>query len=182
MKLIEFDGLEFKLADEALLVRPIRELFQKDKSKKKEEFWKQISYLWFMCDPRSNYQYLVDEELRAKEVKIQEGLGEDWEPSELLREAMDIYRKQTITTASLLLEGMRKGIENVRRFLAEVDLFAVDEKTQKPLYQVSTITSALKQVPELAKALSDAEKSLAKDFATEDSARGNAQKAVGEDV
>ena len=182
MKLIEFDGLEFKLADEALLVRPIRELFQKDKSKKKEEFWKQISYLWFMCDPRSNYQYLVDEELRAKEVKIQEGLGEDWEPSELLKEAMDIYRKQTITTASLLLEGMRKGIENVRRFLAEVDLFAVDEKTQKPLYQVSTITSALKQVPELAKALSDAEKSLAKDFATEDSARGNAQKAVGEDI
>ena len=52
MKLIEFDGLEFKIADEALLVRPIRELFQKDKSKKKEEFWKQISYLWFMCDPR----------------------------------------------------------------------------------------------------------------------------------
>lgn len=182
MKLIEFDGMEFKIADEALLVRPIRELFQKDKSKKKEEFWKQISYLWFMCDPRSNYQYLVDEELRAKEVKIQEGLGEDWEPSELLKEAMDIYRKQTITTASLLLEGMRKGIENVRRFLAEVDLFAVDEKTQKPLYQVSTITSALKQVPELAKALSDAEKSLAKDFATEDSARGNAQKAVGEDI
>lgn len=182
MKLIEFDGLEFKIADEALLVRPIRELFQKDKSKKKEEFWKQLSYLWFMCDPRSSYQYLVEEEARAKEVKIQEGLGEDWEPSELLKEAMDIYRKQTITTASLLLEGMRKGIENVRKFLSEVDLFAVDEKTQKPLYQVSTITSALKQVPELAKALSDAEKSLAKDFATEDSARGNVQKAVGEDI
>ena len=182
MKLIEFDGLEFKIADEALLVRPIRELFQKDKSKKKEEFWKQISYLWFMCDPRSNYQYLVDEELRSKEVKIQEGLGEDWKPSELLKDAMDIYRKQTVTTASLLLEGMRKGIENVRKFLAEVDLFAVDEKTQKPLYQVSTITSALKQVPELAKALSDAEKSLAKDFATDDKARGNASKAVGEDI
>lgn len=126
--------------------------------------------------------YLVDDDSRAREIKLQEGLGDDWEPSELLKEAMDIYRKQTITTASLLLEGMRKGIENVRKFLAEVDLFAVDEKTQKPLYQVSTITSALKQVPELAKALSDAEKSLAKDFATEDSARGNAQKAVGEDI
>ena len=32
MKLIEFDGVEFKIADEALLVRPIRELFEKDKS------------------------------------------------------------------------------------------------------------------------------------------------------
>ena len=43
MKLIEFDGMEFKVADEAFLVRPIRELFQKDKSKRKEEFWRQIS-------------------------------------------------------------------------------------------------------------------------------------------
>lgn len=173
MKLIEFDGMEFKIADEALLVRPIRELFQKDKSKKKEEFWKQISYLWFMCDPRSTYQYLVDEDVRAKEIKIQEGLGEDWEPSDLLREAMLIYRKHTITTAALLLEGMRKGIDKLSAFLGETTF---SEKT------VASMTSALKQIPDLSKALVEAERSLAKDFATDDAARGNAQKAVGEDV
>ena len=181
MKLIEFDGLEFKLADEALLMRPIRELFLADKSKKKEEFWKQISYLWFMCDPRSTYMYLVDEETRAKEIKVQEGLGNDWEPSALLKEAMDIYRKQTITTASILLESMRKGVEQLRKFFSEFDLFALD-KNDRPIYQVSTMTAALKQVPELAKALVDAEKALAKDFATDDKARGNTEKAVGEDI
>jgi len=181
MKLIEFDGLEFKLADEALLMRPIRELFLADKTKKKEEFWKQISYLWFMCDPRSTYMYLVDEETRAREIKVQEGLGNDWEPSALLKEAMDIYRKQTITTASILLESMRKGVEQLRKFFSEFDLFALD-KNDRPIYQVSTMTAALKQVPELAKALVDAEKALAKDFATDDKARGNTEKAVGEDI
>lgn len=181
MKLIEFDGMEFKIADEALLVRPIRELFEKDKSKKKEDFWKQISYLWFMCDPRSSYQYLVDENARAKEIKIQEGLGEDWEPSGTLKEAMDIYRTQTVTTASILLESMRKGIEQLRKFFSEFDLFALD-KNDRPIYQVSTMTAALKQIPELAKALLDAEQSLAKDFATDDKARGTAQKSIGEDI
>lgn len=181
MKLIEFDGVEFKVADEAFLVRQIRQLFEADKSKKKESFWQQISYLWFMCDPRSTYMYLTDENQRAKEIKAQEGLGENWEPSELLKEAMDVYRKQTITTSSLLLEGMRKGIENVRKFLSEIDLFATD-KNDKPIYQVSTMTSALKQVPELAKALVEAEKSLAKDFASDDKARGTAEKAIGEDI
>ena len=181
MKLIEFDGVEFKVADEAFLVRQIRQLFEADKSKKKESFWQQISYLWFMCDPRSTYMYLTDENQRAKEIKAQEGLGENWEPSELLKEAMDVYRKQTITTSSLLLEGMRKGIENVRKFLSEIDLFATD-KNDKPIYQVSTMTAALKQVPELAKALVEAEKSLAKDFATDDKARGTAEKAIGEDI
>lgn len=173
MKLIEFDGVEFKIADEALLVRPIRELFEKDKSKKKEEFWKQISYLWFMCDPRSSYMYLVNEEERAKEIKKQEGLGDDWKPSVLLVEAMNIYRSQTVTTAAILLEGMRKGIDKLSAFLGETTF---SEKT------VASMTSALKQIPELAKALSDAERALAKDFATDDKARGTAVKAIGEDI
>lgn len=181
MRLIEFDGMEFKIADEALLVRPIRELFLKDKTKKKEEFWKNISYLWFMCDPRSSYMYLVSSEDRSKEIKKQEGLGDDWEPSDLLKEAMDIYRMQSVTTASILLESMRKGVEQLRKFFSEFDLFAVD-KNDRPIYQVSTMTAALKQIPELAKALNEAERELAKDFATDDKARGNAEKAVGEDV
>ena len=173
MKLIEFDGMEFKIADEALLIRPIRELFQQDKTKKKEQFWKQISYLWFMCDPRSTYQYLTDNIERSVEIKKQEGLGEDWEPSELLKEAMDIYRKQTITTSSILLEGMRKGIDKLSSFLSTTEF---TDKT------VASMTSALRQIPELARALVEAEKSLAKDFDTDDKARGNAQKAVGEDI
>lgn len=173
MRLIEFDGMEFKVADEAFLVRPIRELFQKDKSKRKEEFWRQISYLWFMCDPRSSYQYLTDPIERSVEIKKQEGLGDDWEPSDLLKEAMDVYRKQTITTSAILLEGMRKGIDKLSSFLSTT---AFTDKS------VASMTSALRQIPELAKALSDAEKSLAKDFETDDKARGNAVKAVGEDI
>lgn len=180
MKLIEFDGQEIKIADEALLVRPIRLLFEKDKSKKKEEFWKQMSYLWFMCDPRSTYQYIVDEKVRSQEIIEQEGLGADWKPSEDLNLAMNIYRKHTVTTAALLLESMRKGAEKLQKFLEELDLFAVD-KNERPIYQVSSITSTLKQIPELAKSMSEAEKALAKDFATDDKARGNTEKAVGED-
>ena len=181
MKLIEFDGMEFKIADEALLVRPLRELFLKDKTKKKEEFWRQVSVLWFFCDPRSSYMYLTSPEDRMREIKKQEGLPEDWEPSELLKEAMDIYRAQTTTTASILLESMRKGVEQLRKFFEEFDLFAVD-KNDRPIYQVSTMTAALKQVPELARALVEAEKELAKDFQADDKARGNAQKSVGEDI
>ena len=140
-----------------------------------------MSYLWFMCDPRSTYMYLVDEDARAREIKLQEGLGEDFEPSDLLKEAMDVYKKMSVTTASILLEGMRKGIEQLRKFFEEFNLFETD-KNGRPIYQVSTMTSALKQVPELAKALVDAEKSLAKDFATDETARGNIQKSIGEDI
>ena len=182
MKLIEFDGVEFKIADEALLVRPIRELFDKDKSKKKETFWRQISYLWFMCDPRSSYMYLTDESLRASEVKKQEGFEDDFIPSETLKEAMDIYRRQSVTTSSLLLEDIRIGIDNVRSFFRTVNLTATDEKTGKPLYQISSVTSAIRQAIELSEMLAEAEKKLAKDFTSEDKGRGNAERAVYESI
>ena len=181
MKLIEYDGLEIKITDEALLIGPIRKLFEKDRTKKKEDFLRQMSYLWFMCDPRSTYQYITDEEQRSKEIITQEGLGDSWVPSPDLKDAIDIYKKHTVTTSALLLESMRKGIDNLRNFLSTVNLFDTD-KNDKPIYQVATITSALKQIPELAKALSDAEKALAKDFETDDKARGNSVKAIGEDI
>lgn len=181
MKLIEFDGVEFKIADEALLVRPIRELFEKDKSKKKENFWKQISYLWFMVDPRSTYQYLVDEEKRSQEIIAQEGLGENWKPSFELREAMEIYRKHTTTTASLLLDDMRKGIEGLRNILRSFgEITITDGRAASQI--ASSITATIAKIPELMKAMSEAEKSLAKDFATEDIARGGAVKSIGEDI
>ena len=93
---------------------------------------------------------------------------------------MSVYKEHTVTTSSLLLEGMRKGIENVRKFLSTVDLFAMD-KNDRPVYQVSTMTGALKQIPDLAKAVAEAEKALAKDFSTEDKATGSTEKAIGED-
>ena len=181
MKLIEFDNYEIKVADEAFLIRPIRELFEKDKSKKKEEFFRQLSYLYFMCDPRSTYQYITDETTRSLEIKAQEGFDIDWEPSELLKSAMDAYRSHTITTTSLLLKSMRKGIDNLSKFFENVDLLATDDKG-KPLYQVSGFTTALKQIPELSRAFFEAEKSLAKEFEDQDSAaRGSREKSMFED-
>ena len=193
MKLIKYDGVEFKIADEALLIRPIRELFRQDKSKKKEEFWKQISYLWFMCDPRSTYQYLIDENERAAEIKRQEGLGEKWKPSALLQEAMDVYKRQTITTASLLLEDMRYSLETVRAIIRQIGKAVTvseertDEEGTKNLAMkldkaLDSMTKAADKIPDLAKKFVQAEKELAKDFEVDDKARGSSQKAIGEDV
>ena len=191
MKLIEYDGMEFKIADEALLVRPIRELLQKDKTKKKEEFWKQISYIFFMCDPRSSYMFLLNEMERSNEIKAQEGFAADWEPSELLKEAMKIYERQCTTTSSLLLDDMRFGLDSIRRLIRrigkEMNADETDEEggvssSLKLDKALDAMTKAVEKIPDLAKKLVEAEKELAKDFEPDDKARGNASKAVGEDI
>ena len=182
MKLINYDGVDFNITDEALLVPPIRAMFRADKSKKKEDFWRQISYLWYMCDPRSPYMYLTREEDRDKEVRQMEGFDAKWKIPADLQAAMEQYRKLVITTQSLLLEDIRVGIDNVRTFFRTVNLTATDEKTGRPLYQVSSVTNALKQAIELSEALAVAEKKLAKDYEAEAKVRGAAEKALYENI
>lgn len=191
MKLIEFDGIEFKVADEAFLIRQIRELFEKDKSKNKEEFWRQISYLWFMCDPRSSYMFLLDETERSNEIKAQEGFDKDWQPSKLLQDAMTVYKRQCTTTASLLLEDMRFGLESIRGIIRRIgkEMNAAESNEEGSIASslkldkaLDSMTKTVDKIPDLAKKLVEAEKSLARDFAVDEKTRGNVQKAIGEDV
>lgn len=180
MKLINYDGEKFTVADEAFLIRPIRELFLADKSKNHEKFWEMMSYMYFMIDPRSTYMYITDEVERAHEIKIQEGLAVTWEPDDKLMAAMEQYRSHVVSTQSLLLGSMRNGVSKLRNYFDTVDLTAVDDNG-KPIYPVQGFVTAIKSVKDIAKDLADAERALAKDFADEAKARGGIDKSIDED-
>lgn len=152
MKLIKYEDFQIKLADEAFLVRPIRRLFNADRSERKEQFWRQMGYMYFMINPASSYSYILDLEERSEEIIKQEGLPDDFRPTELLKEAMEFYRTMTITPSQELLQSALIGAKKVGDFLRDVDLSEEDDKG-KPKYQVSTITSALKDVEKIVSTL-----------------------------
>ena len=113
MKLIRLEDFQIKVADEALLVKPIRKLFHQDRSQGKEQFFKQMSVLFFMYSPASNYSYILDEKDRLKEILSQEGIT-DWKPSADFKAAVEVYKKLVKTTSSELLEDTREIIEKLR--------------------------------------------------------------------
>lgn len=126
MKLIEFENYSVRPTEEALLVKPIRKLYNSDRTKNKEFFFQQLSYLFFMVDPRSPYADVPSDESRAAQIIEQEGLPEKFKPSETLEDAMAVYEKLTVTTSKRLLEATRiaadalKGeLENSSALLAE---------------------------------------------------------------
>ena len=180
MKLIEFDNYEIRVADEALLIKPIRKLFNQDKTSTKEKFFQQMSYMYFMINPASTYMYIVDAEERAKEIIYQEGLPKDFKPSKELQEAMDIYSKHCETTSTKLLKRTRIAVDKLRKFLENVDLFATDDKG-KPIYTLNTVTATIKQIPSLVKDLDEAEKAIAKEIMESDKVRGAQEKSMYED-
>ena len=126
-----------------------------DKSKTKEKFLQLMSVLYFYTDPRSSYSYITDDQERLKEIIIQEGLPNDFKIDKVLQEAIDIYKKHIITSSYLLLQDTKIAIDKIREFLRNVDLTDLDDKG-KPKYTISSITQAIKQIPQLSKDIIEA--------------------------
>lgn len=181
MHLVELVNYEVVPTQECFLIRPLRQLFNADKSKNKEKFMQQLSVVYFMADPRSSYNYITNLEDRLEMIKEQEGLDKSFKIDDKLSEAIECYKKHTMTTSTLLLEDARTAVDKVRQFLREVNLDEVDDKG-KPKYTINSITSALKQIPQLAKDLQETEKTVTREIEEVGRARGgNERKKAFED-
>lgn len=180
MHILEYNNYQIEPTQEAFLIKPIRDLYKADRSKTKDKFMTQMSVIYFLVDPRSSYNYIIDEKERLKAIIEQEGLPANFKIDKKLQEAIDIYRKHTTTTSYLLLQDTKLAIDKVRQFLRDVDLTLTDDKG-KPLYTINSVTSAIKQIPQLAKDVIDAEKAITREIEEQGKLRGTANKTLMDD-
>lgn len=182
MKLVTIDNYQLKVADEALLIKPIRKLFNQDRSASKEQFYKQMSYMYFMIDPRSTYSYILNEEERANAIIEQEGLDKDFKPSPLLQEAMEVYKKHTITPSQELLNAALIAAHTVSNFLKKPDILEDVDDKGKPKYQISSITAALKNVEGIVSSLQNLQKKVESELTEQSKTRGNQELTIFDTV
>lgn len=180
MKLFKYEGYKITISEEALLLKPFKAIWKRDKSLNKEKALSELGFIYFFCDIRSDYQYIVDEEARMASIKEGEGMPEDWTPDNVVLEAMQFYSTFKSTSA-LLLEDTRYAVDKLRKLLRGIDLTKTDNNG-KPIYTLNTITATIKQVPALVKDLDEAERSIAKEIAQSDKVRGAQSKSIYEDL
>lgn len=175
MKLIRLEDYQIKIADEALLVKPIRRLFNMDRTKNKEKFYEQMSILFFVYDPRSNYSYITDEKDRLAEVLAQEGISEFHNTAEF-KEAVAAYKKLCITPSSILLADTNTVVGKIREVLKSVDFNELSEEDK--VSAVKTVASVVAMIPKLVKDLSEAEKAVQKETEELGKARGSQELSI----
>ena len=174
MKLVKVNNYQVEFEDELLLLKPFRQLYKSDKNRDKRGFMDFLTIVYYTYDPRSDYSYIVDEEARLKEVCITNGI-EFTKFTELEQTCIDLYKQLTTTISQELLRSTKVAINKVREFLETIDLNATDDKG-KPLYTINSVTTAIKQIPQLAKDVMDAEKAVAKEIQEQGRARGGTEK------
>ncbi len=179
MKLFKYEGYKVVISEEAFALKVFRQIWNRDRSVNKDKAIMELGYIYFMVDPRSDYQYLVDEDERSKAIIEGEGLPNGWKPDKVITEAMEFYSRFK-PTAALLLEDTRYAVDKLRKLLREIDLNQLDDKG-KPIYTLNSVTATIKQVPSLAKDLDEAEKALASEMRSEGKMRGSGEKTLMDD-
>lgn len=180
MRLFKYEGYNLTISEEAMLLKPFKALWKRDKNRNKENALRELGFIYFMEDPRSDYQVYTDQEERAKQIKLGEGISEDWEPDGLVEEARVFYSSFKSASA-LLAEDIRYAIDKLRIKMRTMDLDALDDKG-KPIYSIDSYTRTIKQIPDLIISLDEAEKAIAREIVSSDKVRGSAEKHMFEDL
>jgi len=180
MKLLKYEGYKLTFEPELLTLKVFKKLYTRDKSRTKERFIQDLGFIYFYIDPRSDYQYITDEEDRMKAIIEGEGLPTTFKIDTDLDNAIEYYKKFRPTSA-LLLEDTRVAVDKLRKALRDIDLDARDDK-DKPIYTLNSITATIKMVPSLIKDLDEAERAIAKEIVQNDKVRGAVEKSMYEDL
>lgn len=174
MKLLKYEGYKVVIEPELLTLKPFKQIWTRDKTVNKDKALAEIAFIYFMADPRSDYQYLVDDKERMEAIKEGEGLPPKWQPDKIVTEAMNFYMSFKPISA-LLLEDTRFMVDKYRKRLKAQEF---DDLEIKDLKEVGAL---IKQIPPLVKDLDEAEKALNSEMKSSGKMRGSGEKTIFED-
>ena len=131
----------------------------------------------FFCDMNSDFQAQTDKKARKEDIKKYTKLANSWEPDKLIKACIEVYDYLSQTISSNLLRSVYISVDKVRISLETIDLTERDIRN-KPIYNPKDIILSIKQIPDLLKAIRQAESEYIKNKDINDKLRGNKIKTL----
>ena len=182
MKLFDLIEGEVQVAPQTLLLKPFKAIYSRDKSKDKMLAKKELAFIYFYVDMRSDYKIIIDEKERLKEIKAYLMLPEKWKIDKKLQEAIDFYKEKSYSVIKHLYDGAVIAVMAVDNELRNAEeLMKITDKSGKPVYDLSKITSAISKVPQLMKNLKAAEQEIIKEEQSTSKKTGSKEHNIFED-
>lgn len=144
--------------------KPFEAILKRDKTKGKQIALKEMQFIYNFADIKSDFMYLTDEEERAKEIRDDVGLPEKWKMDATMQVAVDFYKERSVTITGELYAAALCSASDVSDYLKETKALLKERDDKgKPVNSLSSITTALKQVPIIMKDLKSAYTELIKE-------------------
>ena len=179
MKLFKLEGYNLTISEEAYMLKPFKEISKRDKSRNKDIALQELAYIYFMEDSRSDYQVYIDREERSKQVKLGEGIRDEWSPDKLVQDAQEFYASFKSESA-LLLEDLKAAVNTLRKGMITQEELADIDPEKKPAI-LNNYAGVISKMTDLAAKIDETEKKMARDTIMSDKVRGSVEKAMFED-
>lgn len=141
---------------ETLLITPFKEIWERDKSEKKEEAISEFAYIEFMTSMMKSNPYREYPEKKKKEVVTKDIMGDtDWQPDNLVKAAMrkiEEWQEEGSLSYKYWVSNKRAA-EKMINFFSTFDMNERNAKTLNPVFKPKDITTAIGDAEKVLKTL-----------------------------
>lgn len=171
-----FDIVEGKIVPNArsLAIPEFKKLWDRDKTKSKDNAYKDLSYVVFFCDMSLDNPYRNYAEDDREKVLKRDFFGNQDKIDKQIQEAIDKYKEMQETVSVRLLRSAKKAAEKLSQYFDNVDFNELD-KYGKPIYSARDVSSNLKEIGNIVKSLSTLEDQVRKEQMTSSKIRGGGE-------
>lgn len=168
---------------EVLLIKEFSALWSNDRNKtktdtkgtKKSKAYKELTYIWLMCDWSSPYSDYTEQE-RHKEALKDAGLTEKEWNDPTFRAACRKYRELQESSRSLKLIKSAQGVvDKITDYFNNIDIEERDTVTGKPIFKTKDIMAELSNVSSVVEQLKTLELLYKKEQEESSGLMGNVQ-------
>jgi hypothetical protein len=165
---------------EELSIPVFKKIYDNDKSKEKLDAFNKISYVIFMYKWDSPYAAYIDTETRNRIIKKDIFGDENWEPDQVVKEAIKRYTDFLYTFSLRFLDQNMLGAKKLMEFYELVNWEEVD-KTGKFKYSARDLASNLKEAGNILKSLESLKEQVRKEELETTNIRGGSEINLYED-
>lgn len=164
MKLFEMKNWQLTTNEEVWGLTAFNRLLERDKSKDKSKVTKELLFIYFFCDIKSDYQYITNKEDRLQEIIKDINLPKTFSIDEDIQAAIDLYNKLTTTVIATLYKQTLASASAIGDYLENTEaLLKERDNSGKPVTDISKLTTALGRVPKLMSDLKASYKEVVKE-------------------
>lgn len=184
MKLFKINELyQVEIEPEVFMLEPFKKL-RDDRLKKSKNnidlVYKELCYIYFVLDLKSDFIDIADPRQRSKDVQKYLSLPSGWKADQLLQDCIVTYKELTSTVSSKLLRAAYSMAGKIENQLTNIDLD--ERKTNgEPMWDIKKITDTTKGLPSLMASIREAEQEFLKDEAINSKLKGDKVKTIYED-
>lgn len=178
MKLFQLDeNYSVLFEPQAALLKPFAAIIKRDRSPNKTMASKELAFVFFYCDIKSDYMIHADPKIREMSIKADLLMKDSWQIDKVMQEAIEFYESHSVSITSTILKDSTYVASKLSAKMKE----AVDAP-DLDIGEIDKLLNGIRKMPEVIKALQAAEQAVLKEIQEQYGKLGSKEKALFEDI